>query len=715
MFGGKVHMGIENKVKLWVCSEVDENSAKELAVKTGISQLLAAVLLNRGITSPEKINLFLNPTLSQLHDPFLLNDMDKAITRICKAVNNQEKIYIYGDYDVDGVTSSSVLYNFFSSIGIEVGVYIPDRLDEGYGLSVYALDKIVSLGAQLIITVDCGITAFAEVEHVKSCGLDIIITDHHECHGELPSAYAVINPHRHDSTYPFKELAGVGVAFKVICALCSQMGLGDRYLEFIDLVALGTVADVVSLLDENRVIVKFGIEKMNAYPNEGIKALLQVAGVADKPINTVSIGYMLAPRINAAGRLGAATRAVELFTARDTEQVAKIANELNEKNKSRQQTELEILTQVIAVIEADPKMLEHQVLVVSGKEWHHGVIGIVASKISEKYYRPCFLLCEEEGYAKGSGRSVEGFNLFDALNHCGHLLVKYGGHEQAAGLSIKVENLAEFKETINAYAAEILKDIELKPCVKIDKYITKQDLNLETVKELEKLAPFGTGNPSPLFACNSLKIRDIRTVGDNKHLKLMLHGDGFAADAIGFSMGKYGEVLNQEDVLEAVFSLEINTWNSISKVQFNLRDLRQSEGAEILRQYFIDLDKNIVFGESKNYNINIDYNIVPVTALVPERNDFAAVYRYIKQPGAENIAVDDLFVFAEGIAQAYNLQMNYFKVKRCIEIFHELGLIEVLALGEFGVRIIIPQNAPSKVELEQSNIYRKLQNLLKLA
>lgn len=692
--------------KLWIYRECKEDEVGRLSAEAGISGLLARVFISRGMTRPEYVREFLEPSLERLYSPFLLKDMDKAADRIARAVAGKEKIVIYGDYDVDGVTSTSVLFDFLDRMGAVVDYYIPDRFDEGYGLTAGSVDRVLEMGAALVITVDCGITAVDEIDRLNSGNVQVIVTDHHECKEELPRALAVINPHRPDCTYPFKELAGVGVVFKLVYALCIKMDAGDLYLKYLDLVTLGTIADVVQLLDENRIIAKFGLDAIGRTDNPGIRALMDVAGLKDKPLNTYGVGFGLAPRINAAGRTGSAIRAVKLFTTPETGLAGKIAAELDDENKNRQQIEAEILRQAMEYVEANIDPDREKVIVASGKDWHHGIIGIVASRLTEKYYRPCILISEEDGMGKGSGRSIEGFDLFKALTHCEDLLVKFGGHELAAGLSLDIRNLPAFRERINGYADVNLSGTELTPRIKIDAQVFKEDISLNNISELDRLAPFGPGNPGPVFSLEGLKICEIKAVGDSKHLKLRLADNGFNIDAIGFNMGELARSYMYSDILDTAFSLEINVWNNMRKAQMMLKDLR--------------LHKAIVFSASNDYNINIGAAAGSFTPqeLIPERADLAAVYRFIKSytPPDNNgqaglkLAPEELLRLSGSISDRYRVFMNRFKLEKCIEIFEELKLLKRETDGS-GSIIIIITNSKEKVNLEDSALFRQLQDL----
>jgi len=699
--------------KLWIQKECNDNEVLRLASDAEISQLLAKVFISRGIADKSYVKDFINPSLDKLHSPFLLKDMEKAVDRIVYAIENKEHIVIYGDYDVDGVTSTSILLEFLKFAGAEVDFYIPDRFDEGYGLSDSAVDNVLKMEASVVITVDCGISAVNEINRLNNNNITVIVTDHHECKETLPEAFAIINPHRPDCTYPFKELAGVGVVFKLVHALCKVLDFGQQYLKYMDLAALGTVADVVQLVDENRIIVKFGLGAIEKSDNPGLKALIAVSGLKDKPVNTYGVGFALAPRINAAGRTGSAARAVKLFTTRDLQLADEIAGELNEANKYRQQTEVEILQQAIEYVESQVDMEKDKVIVAAGKGWHHGIIGIVASRITERYYRPCILISEEDdGTGRGSGRSIEGFNLFQALSHCESLLVKYGGHELAAGLSLNMANLEEFKKYINDYAESVLIPEALIPRIKVDCGLSKGEITTSSVLELELLSPFGPGNPCPVFSLEALKLREIRTVGDGKHLKLKLEDGPLCVDAIAFNMGEQAGSFIVSDILDSVFSLEINTWNSMQKVQMVLKDIK--------------LHKAIVFNSFNDYNINID-DLGSAAAMrpeeiIPDRADLAAVFQHIRgnqQKKTINEAIvrynaEDLLRLSQIIADKYKVGMNQFKLYKCIEIFEELNLLKKEPLGDRGLAITIKGSGKEKVNLEDSTTYRKLQDLKRI-
>ncbi|HHW30226.1 MAG TPA: single-stranded-DNA-specific exonuclease RecJ [Clostridiaceae bacterium] len=710
--------------KYWVSNEAPAEEVDEISRNLGISRLLAKVLLSRGIKDPDYIKDFINPSPDDFHDPFLLKDMDKAVDRIWKAIQNKEKIIIYGDYDVDGTTSTSVLMDYLRDIGDDVDYYIPDRIEEGYGLSIEAMDKIAGTGATLIITVDCGITAVEEIAYARSKGIDVIVTDHHECKSEIPEAIAVIDPWRQDCSYPFKELAGVGIVLKLINAMNIRYGIGKNFIDYMELVALGTIADVSKITGENRVIAKFGMEKMSSSSNIGLRKLIEKSGLEGKTINTYSVGFIIAPRINAAGRIGDAGRIVNLFTGDREEEAEKIALELNEENSRRQETEQLILQEAFDIIESDPEYLDDKVLVVAGTGWHKGVVGIVSSRITEKYYRPSILISIEEGMGKGSGRSIEGFNLFKALTHCQHLLDKYGGHELAAGLTLPEENIQLFRKAINEYADLVMQDEDLIPRIKVDAYINDEDITLENIKELDKLAPFGTGNPSPVFACNDIIISSIRSVGKGKHLKLVLKIGDIFIDAIGFNMGDLAEAYNSGDVVDVAFSLEVNEWNNMEKAQLVLKDIRPCARKSLINAFYYKLDKDVENSRLLKYNIDISLDLrnmpVDLKGITLNRKELEAIYQYIKNAALKedsgkytgrDIRVDNLITFASKISKTYGISINFFKLKRAMDIFEELNLLRKTPLGKLGMYIVLEKNNTKK-NLENSKTYMRCQEII---
>lgn len=559
--------------KKWEYYNSDEKVVEDLQHKFSISKLLATILANRGIIEDEKVRKFLEPTREDFYDPFLMPDMEVAINRIIEAINKNEKIMIYGDYDVDGITSISVLQKFLKEREVEVSSYIPNRLEEGYGLNKEAIKGIYDKGYRLMITVDCGISAIEEIEYANSLGITTIITDHHEPLEELPKALAVIDAKRKDNKYPFNQLAGVGVVFKVIQAIGIKLGLDEKeYLKYLDLVCVGTISDIVPLVDENRVIAKLGLKLVNVTKNLGLRCLLEAAGYKTIDSNTVSFG--IAPRVNACGRMGHENEALDIFLSEDIKEVKMLTEKLNEYNRTRQETEKNIVKEALELIEMN-KENEKNAIVLGHKGWHHGVIGIVSSKITETYFKPSILVSFEAGIAKGSGRSIPGFDLHEALCKCSNFLEKYGGHEMAVGLSLKEENFQEFKEELDKIAKESKVD-EILPIIYIDGTVKQEDMKMDFVKELYKLEPFGEGNKMPLFAYKGLKINSIRALTEGKHLKLTLKDDNIIIDAIGFNMGNLVNDYLIGDKVDIVGVLEVNSFNGMENIQINLKDIMKS-------------------------------------------------------------------------------------------------------------------------------------------
>ncbi len=552
--------------------------AQKLSEALHIPPVVASILANRSITDPDTAKQFLTKGKSGIHHPFLLKDAQTAAQRIKTAIDNKERVVIYGDYDVDGITSTAIVYKFLKSLGMDVSYYIPNRVDEGYGINILALQKLKKDGNTLMITVDCGITAVGEVEFAKTIGLDIIITDHHTCKEDTPRALAVINPKQHECTYPFKDLAGVGVAFKLILAVALELGLNASvyFDEFIDIVAIGTIADVVSLTGENRLFVSQGLNKLQKTDNIGIRALMSIAGLTEKPLNAGNISFAIAPRINAAGRVGSAMLAVELLVTKSQEKANEIAAQLEEENHQRQQTEQEILKEALEMIDAMEKPEEKKVFVLSKEDWHHGVIGIVASRITDKFYKPTILISLTDKLGKGSGRSVKGFNIFDALTHCSEHLLKFGGHELAAGLGLSADSIADFEKEINIYANQTMTETTLTPYINIDAVLHLSDLTLPNADMLSILEPFGMGNAQPIFAVMDTVLHSVRQIGNGKHCKLTVTKAGRQADFVGFNMAEVAESFKIGTNLDLAFTIDTNIYRGNKQLQLILKDVRQA-------------------------------------------------------------------------------------------------------------------------------------------
>ncbi|MCH5211874.1 MAG: single-stranded-DNA-specific exonuclease RecJ [Oscillospiraceae bacterium] len=557
--------------------KIKADAIKRAAQKNNIPLIIANILLNRDIPEAE-FSSFMSKSKKDIKNPFDMLDMEKAADRIKTAIENHEKIVIYGDYDVDGITSTAMLYEFLENNGADVEYYIPDRKDEGYGINIMAVNKLIKRGINLLVTVDCGITAIGEVEFAKLQGMDVIITDHHTCKERIPTAAAaVVNPKRPDDEYGFDGLAGVGVAFKLVLALAIKLGLntGKTFDEYVDLAAVGTIADVVPLRDENRIIVDKGLKLLQNPKRPGLRELLAVAGVADKKMNASTIAFSIAPRLNAAGRLGTAVTAVELLLTKDNDNAIRIARELDRENRERQDTEQEINLEALNMIADDPNFAKKKVIVLAKEGWHNGVIGIVASRITEKFYKPTILISLTNGKGKGSGRSIAGFNLFDALNDSDELLTNFGGHAVAAGLGINEDNIEEFTKKINKYAEKVMTSEDMLPVVEIDCMLGGRNLNTGTVKVLSALEPYGMGNEKPVFGIKNAFVTAVSAVGvDNKHIRMQIEKDGVRINCIGFNMGEYTRLISPGDNVHLAFRLDTNVYQGIESAQLVLVDIK---------------------------------------------------------------------------------------------------------------------------------------------
>lgn len=549
----------------------------DFSKKFNIGYVFSSILLNREIDTEEKLKGYISKSLEFVHDPSLLPDILPASERIIKAISEKEKIVIYGDYDVDGTTSVTLLYSFLVQNGANVDYYIPDRMAEGYGLNIKAINKISKSGAKLLITVDCGITSVGEVELAKAQKMDVIITDHHNCKEKIPAATAVINPKRPDSEYPFSQLAGVGVIFKTVLFLAKKLGLNTKevFLKYAPLAAVGTVADVVDLRDENRIIVDRGLKCLESSGFCGIDALLELSN--GRSIDSSLISFFLAPRINAAGRMESAKEACELLLCNDMTLAKKLAERLDEINRVRQETERKIYEEALSLISSDPDISNKRIIVLAKEGWHHGVIGIVASKITEQFYKPCILLACEGNTAKGSGRSVEGINLFDALSHTENRLTRFGGHALAAGLSLNMSDFEAFKKEINEYIEKSCPDIPEKK-LSVDCSVQPSFLTLQNAKQLKIFEPFGMANEKPVFALFGASVVSASAIGaEQTHLRLVLDASGTRINAVGFSLGRLAQYLTPGLAVDIAFNLEVNSYQGNESVQLILKDIKKSE------------------------------------------------------------------------------------------------------------------------------------------
>ena len=559
--------------KKWELINVDESKAERIEKQFNVGKLVARALATKNLKSDEEIEVFLSPRRGDFHDPFLMPDMEKAVDRVVKAIQNKEKVTIFGDYDVDGITSSSILHRFLKECGLETKIYIPNRISEGYGLNEEAIRKIANEKTTLIITVDCGITGNKEVELAKSLGIDTVITDHHEPAEELPKAVAVVDCKRKDNTYPFNGLAGCGVAFKLTQGISQRIGIPEeKSLKYLDIVCVGTISDIVPLEDENRTISKLGLRLLNQTKNPGLKALLESTGY--KKIDSTAVSFGLAPRINACGRMGHEDEALKLFLTDNLQEARELTSKLNEYNTKRQEIEKDIFSKAQEMLKNENEQ-KLPCIVLGGENWHHGVIGIVSSKITDMYSKPSLLLCFEGKESKGSGRSVPGFDLHEALENCKDNIKQFGGHSMAVGLTIETNKFADLKNALEEYATK-MKVADIVPVVKVDQKIGLTDVMIKDIKELELLEPYGEANKMPIFQINNVRIESIRTLSEGKHLKLTVKDEHKIIDCIGFNLGNLASEYPIGSKIDLIGSLEINEFRGIENIQINLKDIRHS-------------------------------------------------------------------------------------------------------------------------------------------
>ena len=689
------------KMKRWVTAAPDAGTVRSLAAACGFSPLAAAALCARGVENPAQARAFLCDDPASLHDPMLLPDMARAVELVHGALERGEKIAVFGDYDVDGITSTCLLTRYLRSQGADVVYYIPDRLSEGYGLNVEAMDAIYAQGVRLLITVDSGISAFEEVARAKELGMEVVITDHHECRDDLPVAGAIVNPCRPDSTYPFSSLAGVGVAFKFVCALAGA----DKQIELLetyaDLVALGTVADVMPIVGENRVIVSAGLRRMEQTENLGIEMLLREAGQKERRLTASVISFILAPRINAAGRMGHAEIAAELFLTDDPRRAQDLAVILCEQNKHRQTTENRILEQALSQLREEYNPLEDQVIVLAGENWHHGVIGIVSSRICDRYSCPTVLIAMDGDKGKGSGRSIKGFNLYEALEQNADLLEKFGGHELAAGLTVDRTNIPALKERLAAYAAEFTDPQELMPVLRIDSAVTPSMITEESIEGLAVLEPFGMGNPQPIFSMDEMLVEEITPISSDRHVRLTLSKNGVAYTAMMFGTGSGGCGFAQGNYVDAAFHLDINEFRGRRNIQLVIKDVRLSTCEVLADQKFLNL--------YHYYMADHRLSSADARILLPERRDLVAVWRHILSRSEDGRLTVPSNALSRRVSWESSRTINIGKLFVCLDVFSESQLLSY-HFREGQLNIII-KHVEGKADISQSVVLRTLQEM----
>ena len=681
------------KYQRWDLRRPGTPAARRSLEQAGLSPLCAALLSARGLDDPQKAAQFLSCGPERSHDPFLLKDMDRAVERIRAAIGGGERVCVYGDYDVDGITATCLLTEALAWQGGDVVSYIPDRTEEGYGLNPGAVARLAGQGVKLIVTVDCGITAVDEVEFARSLGVDVVITDHHHCKDRLPAAAAVVDPRREDCAYPFPELAGVGVALKTAQALVPPEQREGVFRRFGELAAIGTVADVMRLTDENRALVRQGLELLANTRRPGLRALLREAGLDPGAAPTaVTIGYGLAPRINAAGRMEQAMVALELLLTRDEERGEALAHTLCRLNRERQAIELAIYEQCVELLDAQPPA---PAIVLAGEGWHQGVVGIVASRLTERYACPAFMICLEHGQGKGSCRSFGGFNLFAALDRCAPLLDGYGGHEMAAGFTIREENIPAFRDQVCRLVDLRTGGAPMEAAIDVDAEIDHcGQLTAPQVESLSELEPFGTGNPKPVFLLRGVCVLSCCDVGGGRHLKMKLRRDGVVLDAIFFSANAAACGVSAGDRLDVVFTPQINEFRGSRTVQLQVCDLRPAPTRAQLEQ---ELFQRLQAGtELSRWEAGL---------LLPSRQDFARLWRFLEHNCVGGWMEAGPALLRQAARQGDG-RCAYGRTLVCLHVMGDRGLIR---LERDQLHLCRPEN---KVDLEQAQLMRRLRAFL---
>ncbi len=672
--------------KKWITAHIDKELAAQVAENHSLDPFTALILVSRGITEYEDIEEFFDNDFS-FCDPYLITDMDKAVERIEKAIDDFEKICVFGDYDADGVTATALMYSYLSSRGADVMYYIPDRVSEGYGMNCTAVDTLNEQGVKLIVTVDNGISAVEEIAYAKSLGIETVVTDHHQVGDILPDAVAVVDPHRRDCNLNFKDWAGVGVAFKVVCGLekGDYSGILNNYA---DIIAVGTVADVVDLKDENRAIVKYGIAKINSCPCNGINALRQVAGVSERALNAVGVTYFLAPRINAAGRIESAETALKLLISDNLAIALDIADKVDGCNRQRHELENEIMEAAVAHIEGDTRLKYSKVIVVCGEGWHHGVVGIVAAKLVEKYGRPAVVITFDGDEGTGSARSIDGFSVYDAIKYCDDLLTHFGGHTMAAGLGVKRENINEFFLRINEFANGT---DDVTPTLTLDCKLNPAYIDASLAESLEMLEPFGAGNTQPIFGIFGVTIDSIKPVGEGKHLRL-----AFSKGNTQFVAMKFSTTLNdfqfvEKDVVDLAVRIDKNEFRGEVKASVQIRDMR-----------FSGVDEDNLFKSQalyEKYRRGDNLNSHEARFLTPTREFLLGVYGILKQYKVWQYDIETLIHRAKCPVERYCTMLV------SVDVLCELGLLK----QENG-QLIFDGNG-KKADLSQSEILNNLNKI----
>ncbi len=667
-------------MKQWKILCQNDKVVAKLCGALGCTHFFARTLINRGIKTVEEARSFLDMNADVLHDPFLFRDMEAVVERIGLAIRKGEKITVYGDYDVDGITATGLLLKVLEELGSQVDYFIPSRFTEGYGVNSAALQRIAESGTRLLITVDTGITAVKETEEAKALGMDVIITDHHECQSLLPNTL-ILNPKQEGCGYPFKELAGVGVVYKLVCALDQRFGNGDGWLRYTPFAAIGTVADIMLMRGENRFIVRKGLEKLKETESIGLHSLLDQC-VGDRPLDTSTVGFILAPRLNAAGRMGEASLSVELLTTNLKSRADALVEELCKENNLRQATENKILEEAIEMIEGDPENAKRQAIVLWDANWHNGVIGIVASRLKERYGKPCILFTVNGDLAKGSGRSVRPFNLFETLEHLSHHLERYGGHAFAAGVLAKTECLEVFRNELCSEVEAFLQTNAFDESIEVECVLKGADLTVANISALEALAPFGRGNETPLYCAKNITVVEAVPTANGNHMRLVFDVDGRRLSAFYFHVSPDRFCYQAGDLVDIVFEADINTYNSHKSVRLLVKDIRFSA----------DFEEDMK--RLKSHEI--------CSSDIPSREDTAALFRFLKKQidiGARQL---DFYTFPKRIEAEGFRKLSLGAIYFSMRILKELGVLEYQHDGSVVSNLKI--HCEKKVSLEDSSI-----------
>ena len=681
------------KYKQWIIAPPCPEE-KERLVRSGLNPLLAGVLTARGIFGMSNAAKLLTPTNEPMPAPELMRDMDKAVRRIRLALSREERIVVYGDYDVDGITATCLLKEYLLELGGNIISYIPDRLEEGYGLNYEAIDYLSTLDVGLIITVDCGITAVDEVSYAKNKGIEVVITDHHACKEVLPPAVAVVDPHREDCPYPFKGLAGVGVALKLALALTPEARRDEVFDRLCDLAAVGTVADVMPMTGENRAIVSAGLSYLNPPRRLGFSSLIRYAGLEEKTISAVSVGYTLAPRINASGRMGQARLALELLLTQNPARADELAEALCTLNRERQLIESDIFTQCVKQLEAHP---QPNAILLADSRWHQGVVGIVASRLAEKFACPAFMVCLDHGMGKGSCRSWGGVNLFHLLQECSPLLESFGGHALAAGFTVREENIPALCAALQEKVSKLSQGQELPSILQVDTVVSPEELTEEGVLALDQLEPCGAGNPRPVLVLNGAQIHSMTQVGRGRHLKMRLESRGHYLDAIFFSVDGTQLGLSPGGRIDVAFYPQINEFRGVRNVQLQVVDLRCAPSRAQLEQSIYD-----------KYRQGLSLTPQEAEFLLPARREFVDLWRWLERQSVAGRLVEDTpSRIARSVCRCSGARQEVpVRTMLCLDVMEERGLISLNRCTD-RVQITV-HHLEHKVDLDASHILIKL-------